>query len=94
MTLMLVLVPNVTLSLFSLSWYIDKHYSTNEKEIADQNEQPKAKAASTCDSITFWISTILFVIFQIDLIWKYIQGFIYTVKGWACRSLYKNLAAL
>jgi hypothetical protein len=92
MTLMLVLVPNVTLSLFSLSWYIDKHYSTNEKEIADQNEQPKAKAASTCDSITFWISTILFVIFQIDLIWKYIQGFIYTVKGWACRSLYKNLA--
>lgn len=94
MTLMLVLVPNITLSLFSLSWYIDKHYSSKqEKSSSLENDgQDAAKPASTCDSITFWITTVLFVIFQIDLIWKYIQGFIYTVKGWACRSLYKNLA--
>lgn len=96
MTLMLVLVPNITLSLFSLSWYIDKYYSSKIIKETQNSTQPKEdipiKPVSTCDSITFWITTILFVVFQIDLIWKYIQGLIYTIKGWACRSLYKNLA--
>jgi hypothetical protein len=32
MTLIFVIVPNVTLSLFSLSWYIDKYYSTQTDE--------------------------------------------------------------
>ena len=32
MTLIFVIVPNVTLSLFSLSWYIDKYYSTKTAE--------------------------------------------------------------
>jgi hypothetical protein len=89
MTLMLVLVPNITLSLFSLSWYIDKYYSTGNKD--DTKKTPDQQPKSTCDSIIYWITTILFVVFQIDLIWKYIQGFIYTVKGWAMRYVYKNL---
>jgi hypothetical protein len=113
MTLTFVIVPNVTLSLFSLSWYIDKYYT--EKRIRQQEETEKKtncgnggppgmnmsngmhandeknKGPSTCDSITFWITTILFVFFQLDLVWKYIQGFVYTLKGWAWGSLFKNL---
>jgi hypothetical protein len=105
MTLMFTIVPNVTLSLFSLSWYIDKYYQ--EKQLNQQNLEIKrtqqqhynattpphrtSKISSTCDSITFWITTIFFVVFQLDLVWKYIQGFVYTLKGWACRSLFKNL---
>ena len=38
MTLIFVIVPNVTLSLFSLSWYIDKYYSTtNKNKLAKTN---------------------------------------------------------
>lgn len=94
MTLTFVIVPNVTLSLFSLSWYIDKYYAEKrirqQNELKDNNETP-APITSTCDSITFWITTIFFVVFQLDLVWKYIQGFVYTLKGWAWGSLFKNL---
>ena len=110
LTLTFVIVPNVTLSLFSLSWYIDKYYS--EKKIKEQQEEQNLKqnggggattagtgattntsqiVTSTCDSITFWITAIFFVVFQLDLVWKYIQGFVYTLKGWAWGSLFKNL---
>ena len=42
MTLIFVIVPNVTLSLFSLSWYIDKYYSTtNKNKLAKTNKQGK-----------------------------------------------------
>ena len=36
MTLMFTIVPNVTLSLFSLSWYIDKYYT--EKQLSQQTQ--------------------------------------------------------
>jgi hypothetical protein len=102
MTLIFTIVPNVTLSLFSLSWYIDKYYQEKQLSQQKQNDpeqqlnaskrEPRnSKISSTCDSITFWITTIFFVVFQLDLVWKYIQGFVYTLKGWACRSLFKNL---
>jgi hypothetical protein len=99
LTLMFVIVPNITLSLFSLSWYIDKYYADQQEKKAKEEEEEEAnekrntssRFSSTCDSITFWISTILFVTFQLDLVWKYIQGLVYTVKGWACRSVFKNL---
>ncbi len=93
MTMAFVIVPNVTLSLFSLSWYIDKYYAA-EQEKRDKDtlmNTTRSKIRATCDSITFWITTILFVVFQLDLVWKYIQGLVYTIKGWACRSLYKDL---
>ncbi len=89
MTLIFVIVPNLTLSLFSLSWYIDKYYSTKPKPNPDDPEKPQS--SFSCESVTFWIMTVFFVVFQLDLVWKYIQGFVYTVKGWACRSVYKNL---
>ncbi|CAF0712513.1 unnamed protein product [Brachionus calyciflorus] len=95
MTMMFVIVPNFTLSLFSLSWYIDKYVS--EKKIQEQkfkhsnNAQESHLPNTPCQSITFWIMTVLFVMFQLDLVWKYIQGFIYTLKGWACRSIFHNL---
>ena len=116
LTLMFVIVPNVTLSLFSLSWYIDNYYATKNLKMSKININDKNKAnglvnnvsennegesssnaealgpsTSTCDSITFWITTIFFIVFQLDLVLKYVQGFIYTLKGWACRSVYKNL---
>lgn len=92
MTLIFVIVPNVTLSLFSLSWYIDKYYSTKNSEETNSEKQIKIKNSTiSCNSITFWITTVFFVVFQLDLIWKYFQGFLYTLKGWACRSWYKNL---
>jgi hypothetical protein len=97
LTLLFVIVPNVTLSLFSLSWYIDKYYADKQQQVKQANESSSAtnngtsRLSATCDSITFWITTILFVTFQLDLVWKYIQGLVYTVKGWACRSLFKNL---
>lgn len=91
MTLMFVVVPNVTLSLFSLSWYIDKYYSEKqlqelrlkqEEQTSMQHDVNKSQNKNTaCDSITFWLMTILFVVFQLDLVLKYIQGFIYTLKG-------------
>jgi hypothetical protein len=84
MTLMLVIVPNITLSLFSLSWYIDNYYEEKEKN------KEKTSQKKICGSITFWISTIFFVVFQLDLVWKYIQGFVFTLKGWACRSIFNN----
>ena len=90
-------MPNITLSLFSLSWYIDKYYTEKQANIRKNLSNPAAsssatsKFSATCDSITFWTTTLLFVTFQLDLIWKYIQGLVYTVKGWACRSLFKNL---
>lgn len=96
MTLTFVIVPNVTLSLFSLSWYIDKYYAEKQlKQIQQRNSSTASKSqqafTSTCDSITFWITTICFVVFQLDLVWKYIQGFVYTLKGWAWGTLFKNL---
>lgn len=92
MTLIFVIVPNVTLSLFSLSWYIDKYYSTKPKPNPDDpNDTDNKRSSFNCESVTFWVTTVFFVVFQLDLVWKYIQGFVYTVKGWACRSVYKNL---
>lgn len=92
MTLIFVIVPNVTLSLFSLSWYIDKYYSTKPKPNPDDpNDTDNKQSFFSCESVTFWVTTVFFVVFQLDLVWKYIQGFVYTVKGWACRSVYKNL---
>lgn len=87
MTLMFVIVPNFTLSLFSLSWYIDKYES--EKKIQEEKKKQLSSSVvveshlpdTPCGSITFWIMTVLFVVFQLDLVCKYIQGFIYTLKG-------------
>jgi len=59
--------------------------------VDENGEIRKQHTGFNCDSITFWITTSFFVIFQLELVWKYIQGFVYTVKGWACRSVYKNL---
>ncbi|RNA05221.1 XK-related 6 [Brachionus plicatilis] len=86
MTLMFVIVPNFTLSLFSLSWYIDKYESEKKlqeekkKQLSNPNIVESHLPDTTCGSITFWIMTVLFVVFQLDLVWKYIQGFIYTLK--------------
>lgn len=87
MTLMFVIVPNFTLSLFSLSWYIDKYESEKKlqeekkKQLSNSNIVESHLPDTTCGSIAFWIMTVLFVVFQLDLVWKYIQGFIYTLKG-------------
>lgn len=87
MTSMFVIVPNFTLSLFSLSWYIDKYVSERKlqeqkrKHQIDSDVKDSHLPNTTCQSITFWIMTVLFVVFQLDLVWKYIQGFIYTLKG-------------
>ena len=90
MTLIFVILPNVSLSLFSLSWYMDKYRSSkNGKETS--SEIRIKNSTISCNSITFWISIVFFVVFQFDLIWKYFQGFLYTIKGWACRTWYKNL---
>jgi hypothetical protein len=66
----------------------ERQTNNNEQKPIDKQ---KGQFYSTCDSITFWVTTILFVVLQLDLIWKHIQGFVYTLKGWACRSLFHNL---
>jgi len=90
LTLLFVIVPNLTLSLFSLSWYIDNYYSfknksktkanSDETDIGnhrlnledsyDLNKNPNNSKKSTFDSITFWITTIIFLILQLDLVYK------------------------
>lgn len=97
LTLMFVIIPNLTLSLFSLSWYIDT-YNLTRNSIIHANQNGKASSSkhkriheqSTFDKIIFWFMTVLFVVFQLDLIWKYIQGFVFTLKGWVCRSILRN----
>ena len=42
MTLIFTIVPNVTLSLFSLSWYIDKYYQ--EKQLSQQKKKRSGTA--------------------------------------------------
>jgi hypothetical protein len=34
--------------------------------------------------------TIFFVVFQVDLVLSYIQGFVFTLKDWACLSIFNN----
>jgi hypothetical protein len=102
LTLLFVIVPNVTLSLFSLSWYIDNYYTiknfkkNNNNKNGDEpdlgnfnankryrsnlddsldlnshrNQDTMNKNKSTFDSITFWITTIIFLILQLDLVYK------------------------
>ena len=97
LTLLFVIVPNLTLSLFSLSWYIDNYYSlknsrksNDEADIGNHNPNKNFRATledsfdlntlrnnnlnsskkSTFNSITFWITTIIFLILQLDLVYK------------------------
>lgn len=135
LTLLFVIVPNVTLSLFSLSWYIDTYYTiknrgkprktnglTNQPlQTPNANTSPHSDSydhvdigntrrtsaqhhyksnhlddtyelnslnsfndnrnsqntastiynqKSTFDSITFWITTIIFLVLQLDLVYK------------------------
>ena len=87
LTLLFVIIPNLTLSLFSLSWYIDNYYSFKNRskksndeidigntrsnlEDSIQIELNKNPKKSTFDSITFWITTIIFLILQLDLVYK------------------------
>ena len=103
LTLLFVIVPNVTLSLFSLSWYIDTYYAIKKRTIKQDEQQDPFKSPakadtatsslnlddanndvyekkleisrnsyqkSTFDSITFWITTIIFLILQLDLVYK------------------------
>jgi hypothetical protein len=92
LTMLFVIVPNVTLSLFSLSWYIDNYASGNSSSRirrnktmpADKDDNNKSQFKSSqaqdrhntsrnkfnFDSIIFWLTTIIFLVFQLDLVYK------------------------
>ena len=72
LTLIFVIVPNVTLSLFSLSWYIDNYNTTKKARCNNGDDAAINNKKTTFDSITFWVTTIIFLILQLDLVYKYV----------------------
>ena len=76
LTLIFVILPNASLSIYDFSWSIDKYYR-------EKNSNNK----STIDLVIFWIKAIFIFVFQLHLVSKYINAAIYTFKGWLA---YKN----